>query len=108
MDLLVGNPDKPFPVSEYPDPGGKGTVKISETYTYDAASQIKRVQWHSNVAGSPDVIKDELNVRIYFPQELDALLTLSGFRIEAKYGDYDGSGFSAESPKQLIVCRVEK
>ena len=38
-------------------------------------------------------------------QELDALLALCGFEILAKFGDYDGAAFTAESSKQLLVCR---
>ena len=45
-------------------------------------------------------------MRIFFPQELDALLRNNGFQIEHKYGDYDETPFKPDSPKQIIVCRA--
>jgi hypothetical protein len=32
------------------------------------------------------------------------LLEYNGFRIEHKYGDFDGSEYGGASPKQVIVC----
>jgi len=46
----------------------------------------------------------QLNMRIFFPQELDALLKYNGFSIEAKYGDYEENPFTPESHKQVVVC----
>ncbi|MBT9151352.1 MAG: hypothetical protein DDT40_01545 [candidate division WS2 bacterium] len=43
-------------------------------------------------------------MRIYFPQELDALLKYNGFRIEEKFGNYIETPFASAAPKQLIVC----
>lgn len=43
-------------------------------------------------------------MRQFFPQEIDALLAYNGFKVEQKYGDYDGALFSSAALKQLIVC----
>jgi hypothetical protein len=43
-------------------------------------------------------------MRMYFPQELDALLKYNGFVIEHKFGDYEQAAFGSASEKQLIVC----
>ena len=51
----------------------------------------------------PEEVTGELNMRMYFPQELDALLHYNGFTIEAKYGEKMGP-FGAESERQRIVC----
>ena len=45
-------------------------------------------------------------MRMYFPQELDALIKYNGFVLESKYGDYDQTAFGAKSEKQLLVCRM--
>ena len=45
-------------------------------------------------------------MRVYFPQELEALLSCAGFIIEEKYGDYDLSPFTSASQKQLVVART--
>lgn len=47
-------------------------------------------------------------MRIYFPQELDALLKYNGFAIESKFGDYVEKPFTSDSPHQLIACAMSK
>jgi hypothetical protein len=44
-------------------------------------------------------------MRVYFPQELDALLVSAGFTIAEKYGSYSLSPFTNLSQKQLIVAK---
>jgi hypothetical protein len=62
--------------------------------------------WSYEVDGQADARTLEMWMRLYFPAELDAILTLSGLTIEAKYGDYDRRPFDAKSGKQLIVLRA--
>ena len=45
-------------------------------------------------------------MRIIFPQELDAIIKYNGFVLVEKFGDYDGSRFLADSPKQLAITRL--
>jgi hypothetical protein len=45
-------------------------------------------------------------MRLFYPQELDALLHYNGFAVEHKYGDFDESPFTSDSPRQLLVCRA--
>jgi hypothetical protein len=45
-----------------------------------------------------------MTVRIIYPQELDALLHYNGFKVEAKFGEFDESPFTSESPKQVVIC----
>ena len=47
-------------------------------------------------------------MRIFFPQELDALITLCGLDVVEKLGNYDGSPFGSRSPKQLMICGVSR
>ncbi|RKX41844.1 MAG: class I SAM-dependent methyltransferase [Thermotogae bacterium] len=106
LDILMRDPSKRYPVAEYPDPDGRGTVVITENNTYDAASQINRIKWYYKMGDQAEEIVEELNMRIFYPQELDALLHYNGFTIESKFGNYDESPFVSTSPKQLIVCRT--
>jgi len=47
-------------------------------------------------------------MRIFYPQELDALLYYNRFTIEAKFGNYNMDTFVPSSKKQLIVCYVNR
>ncbi|MEE9150941.1 MAG: class I SAM-dependent methyltransferase [Thermoplasmata archaeon] len=103
LDILRRDPTKRYPVAEYPDPDGKGTVTVSETNIYDTASQINRIKWYYNIGGKEEFVKEN-NMRILYPQELDALLHYNGFTIESKFASYDMMPFYSRSLKQLIIC----
>jgi len=103
LDILIRDPSLRYPVAESPDPYGKGTVVITENNIYDTATQINRIKWYYKIGSEPEVVK-ELNMRIFYPQEIDALLKYNGFIIERKFGDYDESTFKPGSPKQIIIC----
>lgn len=103
LPLLLREPDTHYPMTEYTRADGK-TVAVSETVFYDGASQILHALWHYRAEGEPADVRP-LDLRIFFPQELDALLTLSGFTIEAKYGGLDKRPLSSASRQQVIVCR---
>lgn len=104
LDILMRDPARRYPVAQYPDPDGRGTVVITENNIYDTASQINRIQWYYNIGEGIEEFVVENNMRILYPQELDALLVYNGFAIEAKYGNYDETPFESASPKQLVVC----
>jgi len=103
FDFLVGDKTKNYHVADYPNPDGKGVVTITQDSVYDASTQINKIKRHYKI-GEEEYTMD-LDVRVYFPQELDSLLHYNGFEIEAKYGNYDEEPFASESQIQLIVCR---
>jgi SAM-dependent methyltransferase len=105
LDILIRDRSRRYPVAQYPDPDGGSTVVITENNIYDAAFQINKIKWYYSIGGEEDKFAHDVNMRIFYPQELDALLHYNGFVIESKFGDYDESPFESSSPKQLIVCR---
>jgi SAM-dependent methyltransferase len=106
LDILRRNAEDRSPFSEYPDPEGTGEVVMMESNVYDPAAQINRVKLFRVRPGGAEEPVGELNLRIYFPQELDAILRYNGFVIDDKSGDYDGRAFDSSATKQLIVCHV--
>lgn len=105
LALLTRALEVPSPFAEVRHPETGEAVSVTETSAYDAATQINRIQWHWRFAAGHETVSD-LAMRVYFPQELDALLSCAGFVIEEKYGDYDLSPFTSASQKQLIVARA--
>ena len=103
MRILTRDPSKRYPVAEYPDPDGKGTVTITESNVYDSVAQINRIKWYYSIERGKELIKEN-NMRMFFPQELEALLKYNGFMIEKKFADYGEAPFTSESGKQLVVC----
>ncbi len=106
LSFLSGDPERRIPVVEYQDPDDCRPVVMTERNSYDSATQINSITWYYRIGGVDDARIDELQMRIFFPQEFDMLLRLSGFEIEHKYGNYDETPFGSQVPKQLVVCRL--
>lgn len=103
-EILCRRPEERYPNTEFPDPNGRGIVEVTESNYYDGASQINRTRLFFKFPGKKEEFVEELDMRMYFPQELEAILKYNGFKIEHKYGSYDLSEFSSQSPKQIIIC----
>jgi len=103
LSILSRDPSKCYPVTEYPDPDKKGTVVITENNIYDSVNQINRIKWYYKINNKEEYI-EELNMRIFYPQELNALLHYNGFIIESRFGNYNMEPFVTTSKKQLLVC----
>lgn len=106
LSFLGGDPEKRRAILRYLDPYLQKEVRLFEENHYDPATQKNRIVWSYEVDGQADAQVREMWMRLYFPAELDAILTLSGLTIEAKYGDYDRRPFDAKSGKQLFVLRA--
>ncbi len=104
LAMLTRDPDRRFPVGSYPDPDGSGLVTITESNLYDSKTQINHIQWYYHVEGQSDERTAMLDMRMFFPQEIEALLHANGFDLRARYGDYDETPYASLSSRQLIVC----
>ncbi len=106
LALLTRDPESRSPVAAFTHPDTGEEVVVTETSAYDSATQINHIRWFWRFGGRADEVVSDLPMRVYFPQELDALLSCAGFVIEEKYGGYDLSPFTTASQKQLIVARA--
>ena len=104
-EFMVRDPNEKKKVFEYPDPYHEGNVVIYETIVYDKINQINRIKWYYTMADGKETV-EELNMRIYYPLEIQVLLKYNGLKIEKIYVNFDCSEFNNESPKQLIICKV--
>jgi SAM-dependent methyltransferase len=104
LKMFVQPAEQRFPVVEYLDAENSHQVHVSKTIRYDSSTQIAHELWHFHDQVTDMEFSIPLNLRMFFPQELDALLRYNGFRIEEKYGSLDGAPFSNSSLKQVIVC----
>lgn len=102
LDLLLQ--EDRHHILDFVDPADNQPVAVYEESHYDSATQIKHNQWFYEKAGETKPAVD-LPMRMFFPQELDALLTLNGFQIVDKLGNYDGAAFKDGSPHQIIICK---
>ena len=101
--LLERHVTDELPFTEYSDPDGSGEVVVTHTYEYEPDTQIKRIKTFQHVPGRPEPLAGSLDMRMYFPQELDALLHYNGFEIIHKWGDRKKSPFGSDSTQQIVV-----
>lgn len=88
-------------VRRYTDSAGR-EVEVTEQHHYDAGTQVNQVRWRI-VRGGKERL-EHLDMRCFYPLEMDALISLFGFRCLLKYGDFDESPFSSDSPKLILAC----
>ena len=105
LPLLMRSPEEEQEFGAYADPDSGEQVVLTNRSWYDPATQIKYNQLSRRVGTGPSEPHGELTMRIYFPQELDALLWYNGFAIEHKYGD-DRRPFDAQSGMQYYVLKL--
>jgi SAM-dependent methyltransferase len=92
-------------LSEYDDPSGGGRVVLTSTSYYDAITQIKSAR---TIQRFPDGTENEgpLKLKMYFPQELQALLRHNGLRLLEAYGAYDKTPLTNTSARQIYILEA--
>lgn len=104
LGLLNRDSTTRYPFSRFIDPHGHAIV-IEYTHVYDAARQVNYVTTYTREPHSGPERIGHLTMRMYFPQELDAVLRCSGYSIQHKFGGYKKEAFGSYSKKQLIIAR---
>lgn len=103
--FFVRDKDEKLPFTKYTDPDTGAEVEITESSYYDDELQIHQMTWYFNQEGKKE-LQQEFTARVFYPQELDNMLQLLGFKILAKYGDYDETSFSEYPDTQIFICQL--
>ena len=83
---------------------GNGFEVLQErTYNMDK----ERIEKKITLKEGTDVREYFESVRLYTLDEMERLLARAGLRLEAIYGDFDGSPFTEESPRLVMMGRKE-
>lgn len=103
LEFLLSKTRNLFSVYEEPD--GKGTVVVTYENELDWPEQIWNLKLFFRLTGQKKEILEEIKLRLYFPKELDMLLKYNGFTIENRFGDYNQTPFTSQSPRLILICR---
>ena len=103
MQYIVEGEKEQKEIAKYTTKDGR-RVTIKQTMRYENKTQINCIEWHFFINGEYYSIEN-LDMRLFFPQELDSYLALNGFNIIHKFGDFEEAIFSDNSEKQIFVCR---
>lgn len=105
VNALAVPVDELRPFASYEDPDGAGRIDLVYSSRYDPSTQIKHNTLFRVGPNGVNQSVGELPMRIYFPQELDALFRYNGFRV-SKFGDLHRSPFTDRSPVQLFLLSL--
>lgn len=90
-------------IAEYTTNDGR-KVLIKQGMKYENKTQINRIEWHYFINDIFHSVQN-LDMRMYFPQELDTYLKWFGFTIVHKFGNFEEEKFNDKSEKQIFVCK---
>ncbi len=103
IQALVRDAKEQKEIAEYTTKDGR-KVLIKQTMQYENTTQVIRIEWHYFINGKFDSIQN-LDMRLYFPQELNSYIKTNGFNIIHKFGDFKEGKFKDNSEKQIFVCQ---
>jgi SAM-dependent methyltransferase len=105
LNMLLEPETQRTPFAEYDDPDGRGRIVVTQTARYESDTQIRRVRTFQNYPWLDQEVEGRLDLRMYFPQELDALLEDNGFTIEEKLDEHHDP-FGPSAREQFYILRV--
>jgi len=103
IQFIVEGEKEQKEIAEYTCNDGR-EVLIKQIMRYENKTQINRIEWHYFINGEFNSIQN-LDMRMFFPQELDAYLERIGFSIIHKFGGFEEEVFNDKSEKQIFVCQ---
>ena len=104
--FLYRDNKKLYPATNFFYYKGK-TCRILEKNEYFVDSQINNLYWFLEKDGEISDTQFTFSLRMYYPHEMDILLSKSGFKILEKIGDYDGSKMDEFSSMQIYLCEKQ-
>ena len=103
IQFIVEGEKEQKEIAEYTSKDGR-EVLIKQIMRYENKTQINRIEWHYFINGEFNSIQN-LDMRLFFPQELDSYLEWNGFNINHKFGSFEEEAFNDNSEKQIFVCQ---
>jgi ubiquinone/menaquinone biosynthesis C-methylase UbiE len=97
------------PLAEYDLPGGRHVALSERVTAFHRALQRNDVEMIFQVThadGNEERLVMAWTLRYFFRYEVEHLLARCGFRLEAVYGNFDGSPLGDASPEMIFVARV--
>ena len=78
---------------------------LSENNLYDRSTQINHIKWYYKIKGHKKEVEKDLTMRMFYPEELLALLDYNGFEVVKRLEDFSGRAFKANSVMQIIIAK---
>jgi len=106
---LVDPPGEPRLQHDFTRELPNGRLDRFSVSRYDAASQILAMRLFYELYGASGELQEkrarDLTIRVTGRDELELMLRLAGFEVEAVYGGFEGEPFTAESDHLVVLAR---
>lgn len=106
IQYIVENERKQHVIAEYTTNDEK-KVLIKQSMHYESASQINRIKWQYFIDDKFHSVQN-MDMRLFFPQELNSYLKQIEFNIIHKFGDFTEQEFDDNSEKQIYILELKK
>ncbi|MBO0782088.1 MAG: class I SAM-dependent methyltransferase [Ktedonobacteraceae bacterium] len=103
----LNRPSHVYMEGEINGPDDEFTMLLYSSRKYEVIEQTQHIVWtHEKffATGENERYLTRLDMHVFFPRELQLLFLISGFRIDAIYGDYDWKPFG-RGTRQIVVGR---
>lgn len=102
---LISNVNKnKVNLMELIDSSTKKKLNILESNSYNAATEVNHISWEFIDSNKEIEFIYNFDMRMFFPDTLNRLLTDSKFFIDKFYGNYELQSFNQFSEKQIYLC----
>ncbi|TND05108.1 MAG: type 11 methyltransferase [Bacteroidetes bacterium] len=100
-----GDQVEEYMLRKYIHPENNKEVEIHIRQTYDPLQQIQYMAW-SYLQEGKTIRQEQVNLRVYAPQEMEGYLKFNGFRIIGKYGSFEKADYELTGEKVIYVTRL--
>ena len=92
-------------ILDFIDSSNNQKLTIFESTDYNSLTEINRINW--DFIGTDNVFQFNyvFDMRMWFPDTLNRILTDCNYHIQKFYGDYDCNPFNEKSEKQIYLCK---
>ena len=104
INYIIESSKKEMQIAEYKTSDGREVI-IKQKMRYESHYQVNRIEWSYYIDEQFHSVQN-LDMRMYYPKELNFLLETNGFNIIKKFGDFNEGPFNSDSQKQIFVCKL--
>jgi SAM-dependent methyltransferase len=77
---------------------GQASARVRRRFSEEGLYVVKEIEMRAENRSFQE------RVRLFTPVELEALLTASGLKVTARFGDYEGGPLTLDSPRTILVA----
>ncbi len=103
-ELISNIKENKTDLMEFIDSNTQKKLNILESNSYNADTEVNHISWEFINPSNEREFIYSFDMRMFFPDTLNRLLTDSKFYINKFYGNYEFELFNQQSEKQIYLC----